>query len=353
MIYYISSMISLISVIGGNTAEDYAWAAGLFITLVVIFKLLQSVVFYRLRHLAAKTGTDIDDTLVRLVEKIHPPVYIILALWVSVRTLQLSPLLRSIVDGATVAVLVYQAIVTIQLLVTFVVSRRLRRAAGARAAAPAPNLESELGIVNKITAVALWSMGLLFILSNFGIDITSLVTGLGVGGIAIALAAQNILGDLFSSLAIYLDKPFAVGDVIVVGDVTGTVTYIGVKTTRLRALSGEEVIVSNRDLTAARIKNLRRMTERRVVLEVAVASATEATSLAAIPALVHESVRKTPETRFGRVHLIRVDDGGFRYEVVYYVTSPQYHVYREVHQAIMLNILDAAAKASISVTTLV
>jgi small-conductance mechanosensitive channel len=199
----------------------------------------------------------------------------------------------------------------------------------------------------------LWSVGLLFILSNFGIDVTSLVAGLGVGGIAIALAAQNILGDLFSSLAIYLDKPFAVGDVIMVGDVTGTVTYIGVKTTRIRALSGEEVIVSNRDLTAARIKNLRRMTERRVVFEVAVASATPPSSLTTIPGLVQKSIEQTPGTRFGRVHLIRVDDAGFRYEAVYYVTTPQYHVYREVHQAIVLHILDAVAKASISVTALV
>ncbi len=339
--------------IGGNMALDYVWTVGLFLTLVIVFKLLQSVVFHRVRQLALTTGTDIDDTVVGLVEKIHPPVYIILALWVSVRSLNLSPLLRQIVDGATVAVLVYQAIVTLQLLVAFVVKRRIRRAGGAeKAPVAAPNMESALGIVNKITAVILWSLGLLFILSNFGVDVTSLVAGLGIGGIAIALAAQNILGDLFSSLAIYLDKPFAVGDTIMVGDVTGTVTYIGIKTTRMRALSGEEVILSNRDLTAARIKNLRRMTERRITCELVVAENTPAEALTRIPIIVQESITATKLARFGRVQLIRIDSGGFHFEVIYHVESPEYHVYREVQQAIMLEILQALKNASITITAL-
>jgi small-conductance mechanosensitive channel len=341
--------------VGGNLVRDYAWAFAFFVALVVVFRLLQQVVFYRIHHLAEKTGTDIDDTLVGFVEKIRPPVYIVFALWVAVRSLVLSSLVRSIVDGAVVAVLVYQAIVTLQLLVSYVVGRRLRRgqsAKNSKTLAGPSNAESALGIVNKITAVVLWSLGVLFILSNFGIDVTSLVAGLGVGGIAIALAAQNILGDLFSSLAIYLDKPFAVGDVIVVGEETGTVTYIGIKTTRLRALSGEEVILANRDLTGARIKNLRRMTERRVVFEVAAAPTTPAEALPHIPKLVQSSIEATKQARFGRVHLIKVDGSGFRYEVVYHVTSPEYHVYREVQQTLTLNILQAATQASLELTAI-
>ena len=138
------------------------------------------------------------------------------------------------------------------------------------------------------------------------------------------------------------------GDVIVVGDLTGTVTYIGIKTTRMRALSGEEVILSNRDLTAARIKNLRRMTERRVVLELSVAADTSLEALTQVPQLVQTSIEGTEHARFGRVHLTKVDGSGFRYEVVYLVTSPEYHVYREVQQAITLGILKTLTSASIS-----
>jgi small-conductance mechanosensitive channel len=350
-------MTSWESIVLNTMFRDYLWAVGLFVAWVVVFRLIQYAIFYRVRRLTQKTSTDIDDIAVQLVEKIRPPVYIVLALWVAVRTVSLSSLLRSIVDGATVAVLVYQAIVTAQIMINYVVARRLRRGAGVAAPPEAgptkPDSNSALHIVNKITAVVLWSLGLLFILSNFGIDVTSLVAGLGVGGIAIALAAQNILGDLFSSLAIYLDKPFAVGDFIVVGDVMGTVTYIGIKTTRLRALSGEEVILSNRELTAARIKNLRRMTERRIVFELAVAADTPSERLATVPQLIQHSIESREQVRFGRAHLTKVDGAGFVYEVVYRVLSPDFHVYRDIQQAIMLDILTAFGEAKMAVTLLV
>lgn len=348
-------MTSWDSLLLNNTVRDYLFAVGLFVAWVVIFRLIQYAVFYRVRSLTKKTSTDIDDMAVQLVEKIRPPVYIVLALWVAVRTVSLSALLRSVVDGATVAVLVYQAIVTAQLLVNYVVGRRLRR--GTHAPVPAqpmqPDPHSALQVVNKITAVVLWSVGLLFIMSNFGIDVTSLVAGLGVGGIAIALAAQNILGDLFSSLAIYLDKPFAVGDFIVVGDVMGTVTYIGIKTTRMRALSGEEVILSNRELTAARIKNLRRMTERRVVFELAVAADTPSKLVEAVPTVVQKIIERRQEVRFGRAHLTKIDSAGFVYEVVYHLSNPDYHAYRDVQQAIALDIVRVFHEAKMAVTLLV
>lgn len=345
MLYYTRSMVSWDSIIFNNSLRDYALAGGFFGALVLLFWLLQTAILYRIRRLTDKTATDVDDTLLRLVERIRPPVYSIIALWMAVSTLSLSPLWRSVVDGATVAVLVYQAIVTIQLLVSFLVARRLKRGPS--------TTKSALPIVHKISAVVLWSLGLLFILSNFGIDVTSLVAGLGIGGIAIALAAQNILGDLFSSLAIYLDKPFAVGDFIESGETKGTVTYIGIKTTRLKALSGEEVIISNRDLTGARIKNLKRMEERRVVFEVGVAETTPVKLLETIPKLIQASIESVPHTRFGRANLTKVENSRFVYEVVYRVTRPDFHVYREVQQAITVHLVKALQQATIALVSLV
>lgn len=331
-------MIDWESVVAGNTARDYGWAAIFFVALVGLFWLLQKAVLWRVRRLTDKTATDIDDTLVRLIEKIRPPVFMVVALWVTVRTLSLTPLLRSIVDGATAAVLVYQTIITVQTLINFVIGRRRRQSAH----------ESELLIVNKISAVVLWSVGILFVLSNFGINVTSLVAGLGIGGIAIALAAQNILGDLFGALAIYLDKPFAVGDFIITGDVMGQVTHVGIKTTRLRALSGEEIVLPNRDVTAARIRNLRRMRQRRVVFELGVAADTPAEVLRTIPDLIKKGVERAANTRFSAANLVKLDNGRFVFEVVYHVTDPDFDIYRGVHQAIILSIMEMFEAEKIS-----
>lgn len=336
-------MIDWESVVAGNTARGYGWAAVFFVVLVGLFWLLQKAVLWRVRRLTDKTATDIDDTLVRLIEKIRPPVFMVVALWVAVRTLTLTPLLRSIVNGATVAVLVYQTVITLQTLINFVIGRRLKQSAH----------ESALLIVNKIAAVVLWSVGILFVLSNFGINVTSLVAGLGIGGIAIALAAQNILGDLFSALAIYLDKPFAVGDFIITGDVMGQVTHIGIKTTRLRALSGEEIVLPNRDVTAARIRNLRRMRQRRVVFELGVAADTPAEVLRGMPGLIKKSVERAENTRFSAANLVKLDDGRFVFEVVYHVTDPDFDIYRGVQEKIVLEIVEESRRASISVVSVV
>lgn len=336
-------MIDWESVVAGNTTRGYGWAAVFFVVLVGLFWLLQKVVLWRVRRLTDKTATDIDDTLVRLIEKIRPPVFMVVALWVAVRTLTLTPLLRAIVDGATVAVLVYQTVITLQTLINFVIGRRLRRSAH----------ESALLIVNKISAVVLWSVGILFVLSNFGINVTSLVAGLGIGGIAIALAAQNILGDLFSALAIYLDKPFAVGDFIITGDVMGQVTHVGIKTTRLRALSGEEIVLPNRDVTAARIRNLRRMRQRRVVFELGVAADTPAEVLRTIPDLIKKGVERVENTRFSAANLVKLDSSRFVFEVVYHVTDPDFDIYRGVQEKIVLEIVEECARASIAVVSVV
>lgn len=195
-----------------------------------------------------------------------------------------------------------------------------------------------VGALTFLVKVLLWSVVLLLALDNLGIDVTALVAGLGVGGIAVALAAQNILGDLFASLAIVLDKPFVLQDFIIVGDYLGTVEHIGLKTTRLRSLSGEHLVFSNADLLASRIRNYSRMVERRVAFKILVTYETPRHQLERIPSIIRQAIEAQPTTRFDRSHFVGYGEYGLEFESVYYVLSPDYNVYMDIHQAINLAI---------------
>jgi small-conductance mechanosensitive channel len=176
----------------------------------------------------------------------------------------------------------------------------------------------------------------LLTLDNLGIDITALVAGLGIGGIAVALAVQNIFGDLFASLSITLDRPFVVGDFLTVGEVLGTVESIGIKSTRLRSLSGEQIVMPNSDLLSSRVRNYGRMLERRVVFATAVTYETPIDLLERIPRLIREIVEAQTDTRFDRSHFAAHGAASLDFETVYYVRSPDYNRYMDIQQAINL-----------------
>ena len=185
----------------------------------------------------------------------------------------------------------------------------------------------------------LWSVILLAILSNLGVNITAFIASLGVGGIAVALAVQNILGDLFASLAIAVDKPFEVGDFVVVGNVAGTVQMIGLKTTRIRSLQGEEVVMSNTDLLKQTISNYRPMRERRIVFTFGVTYDTPVDKVEAIPGTVQRVVQAQPQLRFDRAHFKGFGASSLDFEVVYIVEDPAFNLYMDRQQAINLNLM--------------
>jgi len=193
----------------------------------------------------------------------------------------------------------------------------------------------------------LWSVIVLMALENVGIDITALVAGLGVGGIAVALAVQNILGDLFASLSIVLDKPFVIGDFIIIGDYMGTVEHIGLKTTRIRSLSGEQLVFANNDLLQSRIRNFKRMYERRVVFNLGVVYQTPHEKLQKIPQIVREIIEQQHPVRFDRAHFKSFGDFSLNFEVVYWVQNPDYTVYMDIQQAINLEIYRRFAEEGI------
>jgi len=200
---------------------------------------------------------------------------------------------------------------------------------------------SSVATVNAIAFLArlvLWSVALLLVLDNLGFNVTALVAGLGVGGIAIALAVQNILGDLFASLSIVLDKPFAVGDFLIVGEFMGSVEHVGLKTTRLRSLSGEQLIFSNNDLLGSRIRNYGRMYERRVVFKIGVTYQTPRDKLSRIPGIIRQVIEAQENVRFDRSHFQAYGAFSLDFETVFYVTKPDYNVYMDIQQAINLGI---------------
>jgi len=183
-----------------------------------------------------------------------------------------------------------------------------------------------------------YSLILLLALQNLGIDVTALIAGLGIGGIAIALALQNILGDLFASLTIALDKPFIVGDFIVAGDEMGTIEHVGLKTTRVRSLSGEQLVLSNADLLSSRIRNFKRMTERRVLFGFGVVYSTSPEILETIPSMVRAAIESQSKVRFDRCHFHRFGESSLDFEVVYYINSPDYNAHMDVQQSVHLSI---------------
>jgi small-conductance mechanosensitive channel len=204
-----------------------------------------------------------------------------------------------------------------------------------------------LGLVKFVSKTALWSVVVLVALGTLGVDITALVAGLGVVGIAVALAVQNILGDLFASLTIVLDKPFIVGDFIIVGDSMGTVERVGLKTTRIRSLSGEQLIMPNSDLLQSRIRNYKRMQERRVPFSIRVVYETTGNKLKRIPGILKEVIESQEMTRFDRAHFKDYGNFSLNFEIVYWVLSPEKSRSMDIQQAINLSILERFQKEGI------
>jgi small-conductance mechanosensitive channel len=195
--------------------------------------------------------------------------------------------------------------------------------------------------------LVIWAGVVLFALDNLGVDITALVAGLGIGGVAIALALQNVLGDLFASLAIVLDKPFVLGDFVRVDDMVGTVEHVGLKTTRIRALSGEQLVFANNDILGSRLQNFGRMFERRIVFTVGVTYQTPRASLEKIPGIIQDAIEAQDDVRFDRSHLSAYGDFSINFESVWFVLSPDFATYMDRQQAIYFAIHEAFEHAAI------
>lgn len=314
-----------------NTLQNYILAVISFIAFLIILKIFQVIILKKLDKIAKKTTTDIDDTLIEIVKSIKPPFYSFLAVYLALFFLNINPLGQKVINAILIIWLVYQVIQGLQILIDYVLSKKLIKGKNGET-------KKGLGYVSTLIKITLWALGALVVLGNLGVDVTSLIAGLGIGGIAIALALQNILGDLFSSLAIYFDKPFEVGDFIIVGTEKGTVEKIGIKTTRIRSLDGEEIVISNNELTSARIKNHKTVKERRASALIGVTYDTNQTKLKLIPKLIKEAIESAKMTKYDRVHFKEFADSALIFEVVYYVETKEMKKFMDVQQQVNLKI---------------
>jgi small-conductance mechanosensitive channel len=315
----------------GNSLQTWLIALAVALGTLAVLGLARRVLERRLNSLAARTGTDIDDLAVDLVRMTRLFFPLFIALYIGSRLLAMTPTVDRVVGGAMVIALLVQFALWGNAVISFWITRTMQSRMKEDAAAA-----TTIGALRFLAKLVLWTVVLLLALENLGVDITALVAGLGVGGIAVALALQNVLGDLFASLSIVLDKPFVIGDFIIVGDFLGTVEHIGLKTTRLRSLSGEQLVFANGDLLSSRIRNYKRMAERRVLFSFGVLYQTPAEKLEQIPAIVREIVESQAKTRFDRAHFKGFGDFSLDFEVVYYVLEPDYNLYMDIQQEINL-----------------
>jgi small-conductance mechanosensitive channel len=261
------------------------------------------------------------------------PLLIIVGIFVGAQLLTTGPTTHRILSSAITIGLFWQAgIWLVAAVEIWLEHKRARSLAADRA------VIGSLGVIGFVVNVAIWALVLLLTLDNLGVDITALIAGLGIGGIAVALAVQNVLGDLFASLSITLDRPFVIGDFLIVGDFMGSVEYIGIKSTRLRSLSGEQIIISNSDLLGSRVRNYGRMSERRVVFGTSVTYETRLEHLELIPTLVRAIIEAQAGARFDRCHFAKHAAASLDFETVYYVLSADYNCYMDIQQAINLRL---------------
>jgi small-conductance mechanosensitive channel len=319
----------------GNTPARWLGALAILVGGIALLYVVKRVVLARLSRYADLTATSFDDFAVDLLRRTRFFFVFFVALNVASHWLRLDSDVRDWIRTLTVLAVSLQGLIWGSGVVTFGVERYARRHGSGENGSSATTVAA----LSYLGRFLLFLVVLLVALDNLGINITALVTGLGVSGIAIALAVQNILGDLFGALSIVLDKPFVVGDAIKVDNFDGTVEHIGLKTTRVRASSGEQIVFSNQDLLRSRVRNFKRMVERRVAFTVGVAYDTPADTAARIPALLAEIVRAQPQVRFDRSHLSRLGDAALEFETVYYVTTSDYLLYMNTQQAINLGVI--------------
>jgi small-conductance mechanosensitive channel len=321
------------TVVLGNTLRQWLLAAAVGATTFVVLRLAIVVIRGRVAVLAARTATEWDDVVVHALGRTHPLFVPVLSLSAAVGSLTIPARLGRLLQIVAAMSLLLQLGIWLSSGFSEWVRRySARRLAGDQAAA------TTITALAFLARVVLWSILLLVALDNLGIDVTALVAGLGVGGIAVALAVQNILGDLFASLSIVLDKPFVVGDFVIVDEHMGTIEHIGLKTTRVRSLWGEQLVFSNSDLLKSRLRNFGRMADRRVVFTIGVTYQTPRDKLAMIPEIIRDAVQSQEKTRFDRSHFKAYGDFALIFESVYFVLSREFNDYMNIQQAVNLRL---------------
>ena len=319
----------------GNTVQTWLTAIGIIILLLLFVRVIRKIVLTRLKIWSEKTETKLDDFVIDFSKKSILPILYIAAIYSGLHYLELSPKAERILY------------IIMALVVTFFIIRLITNLIGhllgvfitKRGKEPAKKLQ--LSGIMLVVNFLVWGIGLIFLFDNLGYDVTAVVAGLGIGGIAIALGVQKIVGDLFSYFVIFFDRPFEIGDFIAIDNFQGNVEHVGLKSTRLKSLSGEELIISNSDLTNSKLQNFRKLQRRRIAFKVKVSYAATQDQLRHIPMMISQIITSIEKTTLDRVHLVSFENISIDFEIVYFVESPDYNLYMDIHQKINLAINDA------------
>lgn len=325
-----------------NKLSDYLVSLAILAGSVTIIKVVDLIVVHRLKKITARTENQFDDRLVQALDKKIVPLLYLGAAYLSTKSLMISPLAQRIINISGAVILTYLAAKFVLALAVYTVEFYWMKKGGG----DAPQNAAYRGVLT-VLKLLVWGLALILLLDNFGVKISALMAGLGIGGLAIAFAAQKVLGDLFSYFSIFFDRPFEIGDFVVVGEFMGTVEHIGIKSTRIRSLSGEQLIFANTDLTNSRLRNYKRMVNRRVVFKIGVTYGTDAGKVKEIPGIIEKIIRDLPCAIFDRAHFASYGDFSLIFEIVYYVEGGDYLKYMDIQQQINLAIMEAFAKRKI------
>ncbi len=321
----------------GNTLENWAVFIAVLLVGIIILYNIKRILLRKLKELVTRTQSNFDDFIVDVIERSGVPMLYVILFYSAIHSLLLPVKVSKVIHVAFMFAMLYFAIAIISSLIRHFIFSFLGR--GADAEIKKKQARGILILVN----IAIWVIGIVFVINNLGYNVTTIITGLGIGGIAIALAAQTILGDLFSYFIIFFDRPFEIGDFVSVGDKSGTIEKVGIKTTRIKTLNGEQLVCANTYLTNNPLQNFKKMQERRIVLKLGVTYDTPPEKIKAIPDLVKAIISSKEDIRLDRGHFSGFGASSLDFEFIYYVLSPDYALYMDRQQSIGFDILDKFA----------
>lgn len=323
-----------------NTVYNYLIFALILISGIIIISIVRKILFKHFYTKAEKTKTAVDNILIKAVKKYLTPVLLLILLYYSLGILTLNSTINKILNMLILAAIIFLGAIFLSTISVFILNKYWEKKNNDSALAG-------LKWIDKIIKFIIWTAALFIFLENAGVKLTAVIAGLGIGGIAIAFAAQAMLEDVFGFFSILFDKPFEIGDFIVSENYMGDVEHIGIKTTRLRSINGEQLIFSNKQLLGTCIQNYKRLKSRRVLFKIGVTYNTKAEKLREIPDIIKNIIDNTENTTFSRAHFSEFADYSLNYEIVYYVLSADFNEYMEIKQEINFQIKEEFEKRCI------
>jgi len=325
-----------------NTVQDYLIALGIIIGGILLLRLFKSLILSRLKKWADRTESTIDNFIVAALEKFALPALNFFIVYLGINYLSLTEKTENVIKVAVAVLITFFLLRLVSSIALHGLQSYVRRQDRGE------EKIKQLGGIMLILNFIIWAIGIIFLFDNLGYNVGTIIAGLGIGGIAIALAAQNILGDLFNYFVIFFDRPFEIGDFIILDDKMGTVEYIGIKTTRLKSLSGEQLILANSDLTKSRVHNFKRMQRRRIQFDIGIVYETSLENIKAVPEIIKETVKSIEGITLDRTHFKGYGDFSLIFQTVYFVESPDFNIYMDKQQIINLKLYEEFEKRKIA-----